>query len=756
LLSRHAITYAIATLLAACAAPSRDAGIADSLPVIPAPAKAQRAAGEFTLDASVPLVVGDDPQLARIADYFADLVARTTKLKLQRASASAALPARHITFELVQTFAAAPEAYALEVTPDGVRISAGTHQGLFYGAITLWQLVTPDGRVPAVRIEDAPRFAWRGFMLDSARHFMPPEFVKRLLDAMAIHKLNTFHWHLTDDQGWRLEIRKYPQLTGIGAWRTPAGAAGAAGKYGAYYTQDEVRDIVRYAAERFITVVPEIDMPGHAQAAIAAYPELGTEGPRPPVSPDWGIHTYLYNVEDSTFAFLTDVLGEVIELFPGPYIHVGGDEAVKDRWIASPRVQQRMRELGVADETALQSYFIGRIERHVRERGRRIIGWDEILEGGLPQSAAVMSWRGVEGAATAAKHGHDAVLSPAPLLYLDYLQSDAATEPPGRPTYVTLADVYAFEPVPEGIGPEEARHILGAQVNAWTEHMRTPERIEHNTFPRAAALAEVTWSPRAARDWDGFLARLAPQLRRYEALGIRYAGSAFEPRFEVETRGSAAHVRLSNQVKRGELRYTLDGSEPTAASSPYREPLVVEMPARLRAATFVEGRRMGASRARVLDRESLRLRTDDELRTCTRSLVLRLEDDAPVDGSRAVFNVDIMDPCWVYEDADLTGIRALTVTVGQLPFNFQIGRDVEKIPLRAPQTQAGELEVRLDACDGERIAVLPLAPAVSNPALTTLPHAALPARSGRHDLCFLFTRRAIEPMWVVDSVQLLE
>ncbi len=724
--------------------------------MIPAPARAERTTGWFTVDASVAIVVSPDPELARVADYFANLVALTTDLELERAPASAAVPAPRIAFELVPTFAPAPEAYTLEVTPDGAHVRASTPQGLFYGAITLWQLVMSDGRVPCVRIEDAPRFAWRGLMLDSARHYMPPAFVKRMLDAMAIHKLNTFHWHLTDDQGWRLEIRRYPRLTEIGAWRTPAGAAGAGGKYGAYYTQDEVRDIVRYAAERFITVVPEIDMPGHAQAAIAAYPELGTEGPRPPVSPDWGIHTYLFNVEESTFAFLTHVLDEVIELFPGPYIHVGGDEAVKDRWSASPRVQQRMRELGVTDETALQSYFVARIERHLRDRGRRLIGWDEILEGGLPEEAAVMSWRGIEGAVTAAKHGHDAVLSPAPLLYLDYLQSDAATEPPGRPTYVTLADVYAFEPVPEGIGPEEARHILGAQVNAWTEHMRTPERIEHNTFPRAAALAEVTWSPRDARDWNGFLTRLAPQLHRYETLGLRYAASAFEPRFEVSIHGGEARVRLSNQVNRGELRYTRDGSEPTVTSPLYRDQLELDMPAQLRAATFIDGRRVGLPRARTLDREALRRRTDDELASCALSLVLRLEDDAPLDGPRAIFNVDLMDPCWIYEDAELAGITGLAVTVGQLPFNFQIGRDVEKIPLRAPQTEAGELEVRLDSCDGERIAVLPLAPAVANPALTQLPRATLPARSGRHDLCFLFTRRAIEPMWVIDSVQLVE
>lgn len=765
---RSAGAASIAALLVACVTPTRNHDAAETLPVIPAPAKLERTAGWFTIDAAVPIVAGADPELSRIADYFARLVAGTTGVTLHPTSEPTGSGARQIVFDLAPANGTVTaEAYALEVTPERALVSAGTPQGLFYGAITLWQLTAaseanlagaswPRARIPAVRIRDAPRFAWRGLMLDSARHYMPPEFVKRLLDAMAIHKLNTFHWHLTDDQGWRLEIRKYPQLTGIGAWRTPAGAAADGGQYGAYYTQDEVRDIVRYAAERFITVVPEIDMPGHAQAAIAAYPELGTEGARPPVSADWGVHTYLYNVEESTFAFLGDVLDEVIDLFPGRYIHIGGDEAVKDRWIASARVQQRMRHLGIRDESALQSYFIGRIERFVSGRGRRIIGWDEILEGGLPEHAAVMSWRGTDGAVAAARQGHDAVLSPVPALYLDYLQSDAGTEPPGRPRYVTLADVYEFEPVPDGLSANEAQHILGAQVNAWTEHMRTPERIEHNAFPRAAALAEVTWSPRTARDWDGFLARLAPLLHRYEALGLRYAGSAFEPRFDVQVRGGSAHVQLSNQVGRGELRYTLDDSEPAASSALYRAPLVIDMPARLRAATFIDGQRLGVSRARGLDRRTLLRRTDDELRTCSQKIALRLEDDAPLEGERGIFNVDIMDPCWVYENADLTGITGLAATVGQLPFNFQIGRDVEKIPLRAPQTPLGELEVRLDACDGERIAVLPLAPAAASDALTELPPVSIGERAGRHELCFVFTRSAIEPMWVIDSVQLLE
>ncbi len=310
--------------------------------------------------------------------------------------------------------------------------------------------------------------------------------------------------------------------------------------YGGFYTQDEVRDIVRYAAERFITVVPEIEMPGHAQAAIAAYPQLGTEGAKPPVSSDWGVHDYLYNVDDSTFAFLEDVLTEVMHLFPGQYIHVGGDEAAKKRWQASPRIQQRMRELGVKNEAALQGYFTHRIEAFLRTHGRKLIGWDEILEGSLPAAATVMSWRGEAGAVEAAQGGHDVVMAPSPALYLDYLQSSAADEPPGRPRYATLEDMYRFKVLPDAITGDAARHVLGAQINAWTEHMRTFERREHAIFPRIAAFAEVVWSPPELVNWPGFIARLPAQFSRYEKAGIAYADSAYAVQIAVTPAGATS------------------------------------------------------------------------------------------------------------------------------------------------------------------------------------------------------------------------
>src|SRR5262245_52239880 len=379
-------------LLAVLTGCAREPGSTHDVSIIPAPQTVTSGAGQFLVEPHTPVTFSADPEVERIAHYFTDLVARTQGLSLEAMSApQAGRP--EIRFQLsVPGGAPEAEGYSLLVSPSRIVVSAGSYRGLFYDAVTLWQVLTSEQageqsiKVASMSIVDQPRFAWRGLMLDVARHFMPPANVKQMIDWMALHKLNTLHWHLTDDQGWRIEIRKYPKLTEVGAWRVPAGAAGVdeEGKptrYGGFYTQDEVRDIVRYAAERYVTVVPEIDMPGHAQAAIAAYPELGSRGDRPAVSHDWGIHTYLFNVEDDTFTFLENVLGEVIELFPGPYIHVGGDEAVKDQWQASAQVQRRMRELGISNEAQLQGYFVARIGKFLSARGRRLLGWDELLEG---------------------------------------------------------------------------------------------------------------------------------------------------------------------------------------------------------------------------------------------------------------------------------------------------------------------------------------------------------------------------------------
>ena len=683
--------------IAGCGA-DRDRNASATLSVIPAPADVRAHEGAFSLSDVTPVVFDQNPQLERIAGHFTDLVARTTDIRLNTLSPNkVGVDQRVIRLELdASEGTAGEEGYALDVSPQRIVVSARSPRGLFYGVITLWQLITANlsaesaANIPAVTVTDRPRFAWRGLMLDVARHHMPPEFVKQMIDWMAVHKLNTLHWHLTDDQGWRLEIRKYPLLTEVGAWRVPPGAAGldaATGKprrYGGYYNQDEVRDIVRYAAERFITVVPEIEMPGHAQAAIAAYPQLGTLNDRPRVSPDWGIHAHLFNVEEDTFTFLENVLTEVLELFPSPYIHVGGDEAVKDQWQASGRVQRRMRELGVANEAALQGYFVHRIDAFLRVNGRRLVGWDEILEGGLPPDAIVMSWRGMDGGREAARLGHDVVMAPAPDLYFDHVQTDVPNEPSGRPGTESLADVYSFEAVPGDLTPEEARHIIGLQANLWTEHVRTPDRVQHMVFPRLAAVAEISWSPATRRDWNGFMARMPDQLDRYRALGIRYAESAFE---------------------------------------------VPKPPA-----------------------EDLR-RSDDDLKLCHDKLPLRLEDDAPFEGERAVFMVDILDPCWIYEQAPLDEIKSIEVTIGQLPYNFQLWKDASGIVTRKPATEFGELVVRKDSCSGELLASISLEPALTQPALTTI-SAPLRLQSGAHDLCFMFTGKSHDPMWAIDTVQL--
>ncbi len=546
--------------------------------VIPAPARVAFHDGIFAIHARTPISIPRDPGAARIALYFAGLLEKSRGVQLRSVERSNdsidSMPAGAIVFRLDKPVAgASPESYAIDVTPRRILLSAGDPRGLFYAAVTLWQLATsgssPAGHVvvPAQSITDSPRFAWRGLMLDSARHFQSPQFVLQFIDWMALHKLNVLHWHLTDDQGWRLEIKKYPRLTQVGAWRVPEGSAAAADidpatghprLYGGFYSQDDVRRIVAHAANRNVTIVPEIDMPGHATAAIVAYPQLGvterparespvreTERPatersakeppagarespvretdHPPgaVPSDWGIYPNLYNVDESTFSFLDDVLDEVMALFPSAYLHVGGDEAVKDQWQASPRIQARMHELHVTDEQALQSYFIQRIEKYVNAHGRRIVGWDEILEGGIAQNATVMSWRGLDGAVAAVGAGHDAVLSPWPTLYFDNRQGAGVNEPPGRGKVISLHDVYDFEPMPPGIAANQRQHILGLQANVWTEHIRTEDRVAYMTFPRAAAVAEVGWSAPEQHDWQGFVHRLPSEFARYRAVGLR-------------------------------------------------------------------------------------------------------------------------------------------------------------------------------------------------------------------------------------------
>ncbi|MFD7690001.1 beta-N-acetylhexosaminidase [Streptomyces sp. NPDC059781] len=447
-----------------------------------------------------------------------------------------------------------PEAYRLAVvTGRGIEITGGSAAGVFWGAQTLRQLLGPDAfrkapvrpgitrGIPHQIVDDAPRFRWRGLMLDVARHFMPKEGVLRYLDLMAAHKLNVLHFHLTDDQGWRIEIQRYPKLTEIGSWRARTKIGHRASPlwddrpHGGHYTRDDIREIVAYAAERHISVVPEIDVPGHSQAAVAAYPELGNSDVIDTASltvwDTWGINPNVLAPTDNTLRFYEGVLEEVLELFPAdagpfsPFVHIGGDECLKDQWRASDTAQKQIGNLGLPDEDALQSWFIGHFDKWLAARGRRLIGWDEILEGGLAPGAAVSSWRGYSGGVAAARAGHDVVMCPQQYVYLDYRQ-DAGPDEPVPIGYVrTLEDVYRFEPVPSELTGEEAARVLGTQANVWTEVMEDQGRVDYQTFPRLAALSEVAWSDLPApadRDFAGFERRMTAHYRRLDALGVAY------------------------------------------------------------------------------------------------------------------------------------------------------------------------------------------------------------------------------------------
>jgi hexosaminidase len=512
------------------------------LAVIPKPRHATLQEGRFILNRDTVIVVDSDSfekgwqlshMLATATGYF---------LRIQT-SAPDNQPWIEVRIDRALN-ALSEEGYRLEVTPRRLSIRAPKIAGLFYAFQTLKQLLPVqifreariagvDWTIPCFQIEDSPRFKWRGALLDVARHFMPKQFVKRFIDLLALQKLNVFHWHLTDDQGWRVQIKKYPKLTEVGAWRKETLVGHWKnnkenpkfdGKpHGGFYSQEDIREIVEYARARNVTIVPEIEMPGHATAAIASYPELGNTEQPLAVSMTWGIHESIFNVNETSIRFLQDVLSEILELFPSKFIHVGGDEAVKTQWKASLGAQSRMKELGLKDEEELQSYFIRRMDDFLTSKGRRLIGWDEIRQGGLAMNAAVMSWRGEQGGIVAVKSGHDVVMTPTHHTYLDYYQStDTSKEPLAIGDYLPLAVVYDYEPIPSELSLEESKHVLGTQGQIWTEYMPTPNDVEYMAFPRPAALAEVAWTPADQRSYFDFIERLRVHLKRLEILDVNY------------------------------------------------------------------------------------------------------------------------------------------------------------------------------------------------------------------------------------------
>jgi hexosaminidase len=584
-----------------------------NLKIIPLPAKMRETGGRFALGLETVIrVESAAPTILGVGEYLAERLATPLGRRLTVAGAAGAAAGRGEIVLTTDGAAAAlgDEGYTLSATPRAVTIRARKAAGLFYGVQSLLQLLPPEvfGRTPAageawdvpgVEIEDQPRFPWRGMMLDVTSHFFPVDFVKRWIDLLAMHKMNVFHWHLMDFGGWRLEIKGYPRLTEVGAWRAGDGKGSLdldaiffrgrddpEGVYGGFYTQAEVRDVVAYAARRFVRVVPEIEMPGHSFETLAVYPEL-----RCPVDGNERQDAFCAGNE-KTFQLLEGVLSESMELFPDAFVHIGGDEVPKHYWERCPLCQARMKAEGLKSADELQSYFTRRIAQFVHRRGRRVIGWDEIIEGPLPPQAAVMSYRGVEGGLAAACAGHDVVMSPGTHCYFDYYQStDFSCEPQRMGLLLPVEKVYEYEPIPAGLSPEKHRHILGAQGNVWTAMMATQEIVEYMSLPRMPALAEVVWSPAEGREWKGFEQRLSEHFRRLDQMKVTYKNGVPRPIAELAAvfSSSAGTVAFQPPPDRGlVLRCTCDGSEPGPESPLCQGPLRLSAAAVVKAAHFRE------------------------------------------------------------------------------------------------------------------------------------------------------------------------
>jgi hexosaminidase len=501
--------------------------------IIPKPSHIEQHNGSFTLNDSTKIIItAQQKQLQRIAEMLASRLRAATGFRFNIGTAKKKSDNAIILSLDTKLKRLGQEGYTLRSNEKSVEVSAVYPAGVFHGMQSLFQLLPPDiyknepvsgiaWTIPSVTIEDTPRFQWRGMHLDVCRHFFPKEFVKKYIDLLASYKMNTFHWHLTEDQGWRIEIKKYPKLTEIGSMRKES--AGDSTPHGGFYTQEDIKEVVKYAQERFVTIVPEVEMPGHALAALASYPELSCTGGPFEVETTWGVFDDVYCAgNESTFTFLRDVLREVIPLFPGKYFHIGGDECPKTRWEKCPKCQARMKKNKLKNEQQLQSYFVKRMERFLNSKGKRLIGWDEILEGGLPPRASVMSWRGTEGGITAAKANHDVVMTPTSFCYFDYYQAKPDSEPKAIGGFVPLEKVYSYEPVPAGLKPKQAKHILGAQGNLWTEYIPNEKHVEYMVLPRLCAMSEVGWTSKSQREFSEFSTRMADHYRRLAYRGYNF------------------------------------------------------------------------------------------------------------------------------------------------------------------------------------------------------------------------------------------
>jgi hexosaminidase len=515
----------VSLLLVFSVAAQKNTSTASQIHIIPKPVSLTTTAGSLEVKRGV--MFHDTPKTGKATvDFLTDFF----KTKNIAVKTSPKNPS--ITLKLIQDATLGNEGYKLSVSKAGITLSANTEAGLFYAAQTLIQATPVNGtKIPFVEITDYPRFGYRGLHLDVCRHMFPVEFIKKYIDLMARHKFNRFHWHLTDDQGWRIEIKSHPKLQEIAAYRseTVVGHAGHSNtydgkRYGGFYTQQEVKEVIQYAAARHVTIIPEIEMPGHAQAAIAAYPELGCTGEHIETATTFGVFDPIFCAgKETTFAFLQEVVQEVMDLFPGTYIHIGGDEAPKTRWKACPHCQERIKTEGLKDEHELQSYFIQRMEKYINDKGKKIIGWDEILEGGLAPNATVMSWQGEAGGIAAAKLKHDVIMTPGNWCYFDHYQDTSKTEPMAIGGLTPVREVYSYEPLPQELDTSLHHYILGAQANLWTEYILTPQHAEYMMYPRASALAEVAWSPRDSRDYIDFLQRMETHLERLRLWNVNCA-----------------------------------------------------------------------------------------------------------------------------------------------------------------------------------------------------------------------------------------
>ena len=511
-----------------------------SVSIIPMPQKCVEKKGTFTINKQTVIHLSTDNEEIRNALFiWNDRMATAAGFSLDVSPQSRT---SNVIRCRINSSLSNEEAYKLNVSPSSIQIEAKTPKGIFYAFQTLRQLMPAAiesessvgddiaWKVPCVSIEDAPSFAYRGMMLDVSRHFMSKEVVKRTIDLMSFHKLNTFHWHLTDDQGWRIEIKKYPKLTSIGGFRDKTIIGHAKDKpykwdvkrYGGFYTQEDVKEIVAYARKRFVEIIPEIEMPGHAVAALTAYPEYSCSGGPFEVEGRWGVFNDIFCTKEATFEFMQNILDEVVALFPSTYVHIGGDEAPRIRWKNCVHCQQRMKQENLTKESELQTYFVNRIESYLNTKGKQIIGWDEIIEGGIPQRATVMSWRGEKGGIHAAKAGYDVIMTPNNYLYLNRYQFDPKTEPLAIGGFVPLEIVYNYHPVPATLTPEEAKHIKGVQGNLWTEYITSGEQMEYMLYPRAAALAELAWSKKESKDYEKFYQRLMDVEKHYDVMKLNY------------------------------------------------------------------------------------------------------------------------------------------------------------------------------------------------------------------------------------------